>query len=192
MPQKSLAAAKSRLGDILRADARAALSLRLLRTVCASLRATPAVEEVIVMTPDPDVRAFAAAAGVRSVPDSSAGLNEALVEVMRSLPARSHAIVIIAADLALLRPADVAAFLAAGTPETAVLAPARDGTGTNALLVPPAMAIRPAFGPASLARHRGRASALGLRVAEVNRAGLSFDLDTPADLVALGWQRSTR
>ena len=192
VPQKSLAAAKSRLGDILRTDARAALSLRLLRTVCASLRATPAVEEVIVMTPDPDVRAFAATCGVRSVPDPCAGLNEAMLEVMRSLPARSHAVVIMAADLPLLRPADVAAFLAAGSPQTAAVAPARDGTGTNALLIPPATAIRPAFGPASLTRHRDHARALGLGVAEVNRAGLAFDLDTPTDLVTLGWQRKTR
>ncbi len=186
VPQKSLAAAKGRLGTILPADARAALSLRLLSIVCASLRAAPAVEEVIVMTPDPHVRAFAAASGVRSVWDPCPGFNEALLEVIRSLPAHSHAIVIMAADLPLLRTADVAAFLAAGTPRTAVLAPARDGTGTNALLIPPATGIRPAFGPASLTVHRDRARALGLRVAEVNRPGLAFDLDTPADLVALG------
>lgn len=186
VPQKSLAAAKSRLGDVLRADRRAALSLRLLQTVCASLRATSAVEEVIVMTPDPDVRAFAAASGVRSVPDPCAGFNEALLELIRSLPAHSHAIVIMGADLPLLRPADVVAFLAAGTPQTAVLAPARDGTGTNALLIPPATAMPPAFGPASRTLHRERAYALGVRVAEVNRTGLAFDLDTPADLLALG------
>ena len=190
VPQKSLAAAKGRLESVLRADTRAALSLRLLRTVCASLRATSAVEEVIVMTPDPRVRAFAAGCGVRSVWDPCAGFNEALVEVIRSLPAHSHAIAIMASDLPLLRPVDITAFLAAGTPGTAVLAPARDGTGTNALLVPPATAIRPAFGPASLMLHRERARILGLRVAEVNRTGLAFDLDTPLDLAALGWQRN--
>jgi 2-phospho-L-lactate/phosphoenolpyruvate guanylyltransferase len=186
VPQKPLALAKSRLGASLRADLRAALSLRLLGRVCGFLRAASAVEDVIVMTPDPDVRAFAVASGVRSTPDPCAGFNEALVEVIRSLPAHSHAIVIMAADLPLLRLSDVVAFLAAGTPRTAVLAPARDGTGTNALLVPPATAIRPAFGAASLMLHRDRARALGLRVAEVNRVGLAFDLDTPADLVALG------
>jgi len=188
VPQKVLAVAKSRLRDILRADARAALSLTLLRTVCASLRAAAAVEDVVVMTTDPDVRAFAAASGVRSMPDPCAGFNEALVEVIRSLPAHSHAILIIAADLPLLRPEDVVAILAAGTPRTAVLAPARGGTGTNALLVPPAAAIRPAFGPASLALHRDHVRASGLRVAEINRVGVAFDLDTPADLISL-WGR---
>jgi 2-phospho-L-lactate guanylyltransferase len=140
------------------------------------------------MTPDPDVRAFATASGVRSMPDPCAGFNEALVEVIRSLPAHTHAILVIAADLPLLRPEDVVAILAAGTPRTVVLAPARGGTGTNALLVPAATAIRPAFGPASLPLHRDRARALGLRVAEVNRAGVAFDLDTPADLISL-WGR---
>lgn len=185
VPQKSLTASKSRLGGVLRPAARAVLSLTMLRTVCASLRAS-ALDDVIVMTPDPEVRAVAAAAGIRSLPDPCAGFNEALVEVIRSLPTRSHAVLIIAADLPLLRPADIAAVLAAGTARTAVLAPAREGTGTNALLVPPATAMRPAFGPASLTLHRRLARALGLCLAEIHRVGLAFDLDTPADLVAFG------
>ncbi len=185
VPQKALVEAKSRLGDVLDVEARAALSLALLETVCAGLRADPRVEHVVVMTPDPKVRAFAAACGLRSTPDPCAGLNEALVEAFRSLPAHSHAILVISADLPLLQPSDVAALCSAGETHRVVLAPSRDAAGTNALLLPPAAAVRPAFGPASLAVHRSRARALGLQVTEVNRPGLAFDLDTPMDLAAL-------
>ncbi len=186
VPQKPLAVAKSRLGTVLPAGARATLSLALLKAVCTALHATRGVEVVVVMTPDPEVQAFAAACGVGAVPDPAPGLNEALAEVFRTLPTHSHAILVVSADLPLLQPADIEAIFAAGDRRTLVLAPSKDRVGTNALLLPPAIAFRPAFGPGSFAVHRHRARALGLRIAEVHRPGLAFDLDTPADLAALG------
>jgi len=184
VPQKPLALAKSRLGTVLPARTRATLSLALLRTVCTVLRATPGVEDVLVMTPDAEVQAFAAACGVKAVPDPAPVLNDALVEVWRSLPSQSP-ILVVSADLPLLQPADAAAMLAAGDARALVLAPSRDGAGTNALLLPAGTRFRPAFGRASRTAHRARARALGLRVVEVHRPGLAFDLDTPADLTAL-------
>jgi 2-phospho-L-lactate/phosphoenolpyruvate guanylyltransferase len=186
VPQKSLAVAKSRLGTALPTGARATVSLALLNAVCAVLRATPGIETVVVMTPDPEVRAFAATRGVPAVPDPAPGLNEALAGVFRSLSTRSRAILVVSADLPLLQPADVAAMLAEGDGRTLVLAPSKDRLGTNALLLPPAVPVRPAFGHGSLAAHRRRGRALGVRVAEVRRPGLAYDLDTPADLAALG------
>lgn len=190
VPQKPLAAAKSRLGTVLSAEARVTLSLALLKTVCTTLRATRGVEVVAVMTPDPEVRAFAAACGVRAVPDPDPGLNEALAEVFRSLPTHSHAMLVVSADLPLIRPADTAAVLAAGTHRAIILAPSRDALGTNALLIPAAVDFRPAFGRGSLRAHREGARAAGLHTVEVRSPGLAFDLDTPADLTALersGW-----
>ncbi|HKV70030.1 MAG TPA: hypothetical protein VJN62_02225, partial [Gemmatimonadales bacterium] len=68
------------------------------------------------------------------------------------------------------------------------LAPSRDESGTNALLLPPGVVIHPAYGLGSRRAHRSIARRLGLRVVEVHRPGLAFDLDTPADLAALrGW-----
>lgn len=186
VPQKTLALAKGRLAAVLPASARAALSLALLRSVCTALRATPAIEEVVVMTPDPEVRAFAAALGVTAAPDLASGLNDALLEAFRTLPIRSRAVLIVSADLPLLRPADAAAMLAAGEATAVVIAPSRDAGGTNALLIPPAIPFRPAFGRGSRAAHRDRARAGGLGLVEVCRPGLAFDVDTPADLTE--WQ----
>jgi 2-phospho-L-lactate guanylyltransferase len=189
VPQKSLAAAKSRLGDVLSASARAALSLELLKRVCRVLGASRGVEDVVVMTPDPAVVVFAAACGIRAVPDPAPRLNESLAEVFRSLSSGSRGILVIAADLPLLQPADIAAALAAGEGRALIVAPSRDAVGTNGLLFPPAATFLPAFGPASLAAHRRRAGEFGLRVVEVRRPGLAFDLDTPAELAALGFAR---
>jgi 2-phospho-L-lactate guanylyltransferase len=189
VPQKSLAVAKSRLGQVLTAGARTALSLELLKRVCTVLGASRGIEDIVVMTPDPAVGAFAATCGIRTVADSAPGLNESLVEMFRSLSRGSRGILVIAADLPLLQPADIAAALAAGRRRALVVAPSRDNVGTNALLFPPAATFPPAFGQGSLAAHRRRAAALGLRVVEVRRPGLAFDLDTPAELAALGFAR---
>jgi 2-phospho-L-lactate guanylyltransferase len=189
VPQKSLAAAKSRLGDVLSVSARTALSRELLKRVLAVLGASRGIEEIVVMTPDPAVGAFAAACGVRAVPDFAPGLNESLAEVFRSLSGGSRGMLVIAADLPLLRPADISAALAAGEQGALIIAPSKDAVGTNALLFPPAATFRPAFGPGSLAAHRRRAGELGLQIVEVRRPGLAFDLDTPAELVALGVSR---
>ncbi len=185
VPQKPLSMAKSRLGQVLPARARAALSLALLEKVCAALRAAIGIATVVVMTPDPVVAAFAAARGVRAMPDPAPGLNAALAEVFRLLSRCSRGILVISADLPLLQPVDIAAIVAAADPHTLVVAPSKDTVGTNALLLPSTVAFRPAFGQASLAAHRNRAQAVGLRAVLLRRPGLAFDLDTPADLAAL-------
>lgn len=190
VPQKSLALAKGRLRVVLRPEARAALSLRFLRIVCGALRASPGVEQLIVMTPDPRVLAEAGAWGVRAVFDPRPEVNAALAAVLAARVSRTHAALIVAGDLPLLRPADIAGLLSAVDSGALGVAPAKDGTGTNALLIPAGVLFRPAYGDGSLAAHRRLGRALGLRIVEVARPGLAFDVDTPEDLAALGSARS--
>lgn len=172
---------------MLSAVERAELSLALLRGVCAALAAVDTVESVVVMTPDAAARERVAAWGLRSLIDPCPGLNAALAEVVR----RTHppsAVLIVAADLPLLRPADVVALLAAARPDALVLAPSKEGTGTNAVVVPPAMMFHPAYGTGSLAAHHRGARSLGYDVVEVRRPGLAFDVDSEADLLALRYR----
>ncbi len=95
---------------------------------------------------------------------------------------RGRGILVIAADLPWVSPSDIIALVLAAGPDTLVLAPSRDGMGTNALLVPPGVHVRPAYGEGSRAAHRREAHRLGLRLAEVVRPGLGFDVDRPEDL----------
>ena len=193
VPQKWLLRAKGRLGSVLPEEARAALSLALLKSVCGVLRATAGVEDVVVMTPDPAVRDHAAACGIRGIFDPRPGLNDALAGAFRVLSITGGGLLVVAGDLPLLQPADVAALLDCGEARTLVLAPSRDVAGTNALLLPPGVVVRPAFGLGSRRGHQTLARRLGLRVVEVHRPGLAFDLDTPADLAALrGWRAAAQ
>jgi 2-phospho-L-lactate/phosphoenolpyruvate guanylyltransferase len=184
VPQKALSAAKSRLGSALSSAARIELTLSLLRNVCDALRAVPEIEGITVMTPDPAVRDRAAAWGVAAFTDPGPGLNAALARAIQT-SGRTWAALVVAGDLPLLSPSDVAALLAAAEPGRLVVAPSKEDTGTNAVVVPPGLSFRPAYGVASLAAHRRGARALGYEVTEVRRPGLAFDVDTEADLLAL-------
>src|SRR5438445_4392736 len=185
VPQKLFRLAKSRLAVALSPEARGALSLAMLRTVCAALRAVPAIEDVLVVTPDPVVRAWADARGVRTLVDHGVGLNAALSGALEALAASSRAALVIASDLPLLQPVDIAAILAAGARDAVVLAPSKDGLGANAMLLPPGAGLRPAYGGASLSAHRRAAGAGGLRVVLVRRPGPALAVAEPAALVYL-------
>jgi 2-phospho-L-lactate guanylyltransferase len=60
--------------------------------------------------------------------------------------------------------------------------PDHHGTGTNALLVAPADAIPFCFGEGSRAAHAAAAEVAGASYVELD-GPLSFDLDTPEDLL---------
>ena len=65
------------------------------------------------------------------------------------------------------------------------IVPDRHGTGTNALVLRPPEAIRPAFGEGSCARHVAAAREAGVPFAVEELPSLALDLDTPGDVVAL-------
>ena len=62
------------------------------------------------------------------------------------------------------------------------MAPDRAGTGTNALALRPPDVIGFRFGAGSFAAHAAEIERAGVPAVAVNRGGLAFDLDTPADL----------
>jgi 2-phospho-L-lactate guanylyltransferase len=193
IPQKQLSLAKRRLASVLSPRARAALSLSLLRHVCAVLRAVPGVEEMVIMTPDPAVGCYAAAWGIRASTDPAADLNSALAAAISSAAGAGglRGTLVLAADLPWLHPADATAMLRSGKPNALVIAPSKDGSGTNALLVPPGLRFQPAYGERSRTVHRQKARDAGLEIIEVHRPGLAFDLDMPDDLPT-GWTAGIR
>jgi 2-phospho-L-lactate guanylyltransferase len=63
--------------------------------------------------------------------------------------------------------------------------PDRHGTGTNALVLTPPDAMKPSFGPDSLARHVALAGDAGASHRVEHVASLGHDVDTPDDLEAV-------
>jgi 2-phospho-L-lactate/phosphoenolpyruvate guanylyltransferase len=192
VPVKPLATALGRLRDVLDAPARHDLQEAMLADVLAACRTARGVGETWVITADPAAADLARRAGARALADHrpargrDAAVHLGLVALSR---AGARAAIVTFADVPLLRPEDLEALVAACPAASGVaLAPSRDGTGTNALLLRPPDALRPALGPGSLARHLEAAARAGLEAALVHRPGLGLDVDEPADLAEL-WRR---
>lgn len=189
VPVKPMATALGRLADVLDPGERHALQGAMLRDVLVACEEARAVAGTLVVTSDPAGEAVARAMGADVVVDHvpPRGMNEAVSRGLRGAERRgATAALVLTADLPLIDSADVN--LIAGHPHdgvAVVLAPSRDGTGTNAMLLRPPSAIEPALGPDSLERHIARAQVRGLRWETVDLPSVALDIDTPDDLAAL-------
>jgi 2-phospho-L-lactate guanylyltransferase len=182
VPHRGLEAAKTRLAPVLDPAEREALARTLLARVLGVARA--ASDDVVVISPSEALRPIVEDGGARLAVQHGLGLNAGLEQARaEALADGAPALLVLHGDLPNLSLADVEA-LAAAIPAAGgvAIAPDRAGTGTNGLAQAPADAIAFAFGSGSFARHGAAAAAGGLAVAVVERPGLAFDLDTPADL----------
>ena len=184
VPVKDLAGAKSRLGPVLDPEGRAALTISMMQNVLSALREA-GVEKTYVVSPDPDVLAAAEASGAAPLPQKSRGMNPALEEAREQVVADgATSLLVLPADLPLLRAPDVEAVVEAGSGggEGLAVAPDAAGTGTNALLLSPPHALPFLFGENSFGAHLGAARERGVETRIVELPGLGFDLDTADDL----------
>jgi 2-phospho-L-lactate guanylyltransferase len=94
-------------------------------------------------------------------------------------------VVLLPGDCPLLEPRELDRLLTGLPAHYVAIVPDRHGTGTNALVLTPPSAIRPAFGEGSCGRHVAAAREAGVPFAVEELPSLGLDLDTPADVVAL-------
>jgi 2-phospho-L-lactate guanylyltransferase len=192
VPLRGLEAAKSRLGGQLDAEERLDLVTGLLERTLAAAAATPGVDRVLLVSPDPAALELGAELGAETLRDAGRGLNEAL-EVARThaVAAGAGTLLVLPGDLPRVSPAAIAEVIAGGDPVAAtgprpravvVLVPDRHGAGTNALLLRPPGVIDFAFGRGSRARHLAAAAAAGAAAVEID-GPLTLDVDTPDDLL---------
>lgn len=182
VPHRGLAAAKTRLAPVLDAADREALAGRLLARVLSVVHR--ACADVVVITPDEAVRSIAEEAGARLTVQRGMGLNEGLEQARGEAVREGIGLLgVLHGDLPNLAPDDVTALMDAVPSSGGVaVAPDRAGTGTNGLAQSPGDAVPFRFGIGSFALHRDAAIAAGFPLVIVERPGLAFDLDTPADL----------
>ena len=185
VPVKPLRRGKSRLAGTLSEDERTELNRRLLKNTLQTFSNLKEVEEVLVISRDPQVLTIARNYGARTVrEDGQPGLNTALqrATVVAQLYA-TGGVLVLPADLPLVTREDVLALVErAGEPPVVVIAPDRHGKGTNALLISPTGLIEYDFGENSFQQHCQRARAAGARLEIVNLPTLGLDLDLPEDL----------
>jgi 2-phospho-L-lactate guanylyltransferase len=183
VPAKPFDEAKSRLAGVLPSAERTALSAALLDRTLHIATESNLFEHIIVVSRDPVALALAERAGAGALPEAIADLNAALAQAANhAAAAGAAAALLLPADLPYLCGDDLRDLTAAFIDQrTVVLAPSRDG-GTNALFLPLPPPFAFAFGPDSGHAHQKAAAAAGCIVRLVQRATLSFDLDSPADL----------
>jgi len=199
VPVKGLSEVKGRLSSRLSPAERAHFALDSLDQVLAATAGSKAVSATLVVSPDARVRSRALAAGADAVDDNDANIGAA-----RRTPNGSHnhalesaravaierwgpsALLVLAADLPLVLPEDVASLVTLGKADrSVVIAPDRRGIGTNALLLRPPEALPFRFGVESYRRHLDEAQARGLEVHVFQNPRISHDVDVPVDLEEL-------
>ncbi len=194
LPIKRFDAAKQRLAAGMDEERRREVVGAMAADVLEAIGEARAIERTIVVTDEPAAVELAAAAGAEVVADPGEGghVGAALAGIARAEAAGASCVVLLAGDCPLLDPRELDRLLT-GVPERYVgIVPDRHGTGTNALVLSPPVAIVPAFGEGSRDRHVAAARKAGIPFAVEEVASLGLDLDTPADLIALTRELESR
>lgn len=185
VPVKPLRRGKSRLAGALSEDERTELNRALLRHTLKTLSELKELEEVLVISRDPQALTFARNYGARTVrEDGQPELNTALkrATVIAQVYA-TRGVLVLPADLPLVSREDVLALIErAVDPPVVVIAPDRHEKGTNALLISPSGLIEYDFGENSFQRHCELVKKSGARLEVLNLPTLGLDLDLPEDL----------
>ncbi|HEV2654877.1 MAG TPA: 2-phospho-L-lactate guanylyltransferase [Ktedonobacteraceae bacterium] len=183
IPVKTLKQAKSRLADHLTHEQRASLVLDMLHHVISTLKASNLLDSVSVVSPDPRVLEKAELWGARARVEEESGHNPALhAAAQHELAEGATALLTISADLPLLGVHDIEGMIAQSQKYPIVLAPSWEGTGTNALLTRPPLALPYVFGPGSLQHFLTEAKEWQLGSVLYNNRGMALDIDTIDDL----------
>ncbi|MFC1466759.1 MAG: 2-phospho-L-lactate guanylyltransferase [Candidatus Brachytrichaceae bacterium NZ_4S206] len=184
IPVKSLIHGKSRLSGQLDLAHRIELTHDSLRRIVHTLQSTSGIGDIVIISRDAQVAAWAKRWRVEHMREHRRGLNAALREA-RARYAHASAVLVLPSDLAALSITDVRGMLAAAQQageRCVVIAPDRHGRGTNALLLKPPDAIDFDFGVNSAVRHAQRAIAHGIQPIWFRSDSICLDLDSPDDL----------
>ena len=192
VPMKPLAVAKTRLSEELTPHQRTSLSRNLLRRVLqAAVGPVPgiaeesAVERVWVVGGDPEISRVAEEEGALWYEEEGSDINGTLSLAFQRAFDLGKGALYLPGDLPFLKPRDIYGMVAAsGRLKNVTLAPARQGGGTNSILVVPNLPhpFQPRLGADSFRQHLNQATSLGISVAIYYSPGLGFDLDTFDDL----------
>ena len=190
VPCKSLAEGKSRLSPILGPSARKIVCARFLaNTLEVALSLVPA-DRCHVVVGDKDADSIVSASDAAIIADPGLGLNVALGAARDRIchdSAEGLAMLVLPIDLPFADNGALSALISGKA--DVVIAPDRQGSGTNALLIRERAVRRFAFhfGPESFFQHHESARAAGFVAAVHQDPRLSFDVDNPSDYTE--WQR---
>lgn len=177
VPVKQFAAAKGRLAGVLTPQGREALARRLATGVIQAAVPLPAA----VVCDDPDVAAWARDLHALVIWEPGRGLNGAVEAGVRHLAAAGvERVAVVHGDLPF--PDDLRWMCEfAGV----TLVPDRNRDGTNVIAIPTGCDFAFSYGPGSFGRHLAESARVGLPRRVIHGSPLSWDVDVPADLLAV-------
>lgn len=184
---------KSRLAGVLNEEERNELAVLLLAEVLREVKKARLLRLCRVVSPDRGILRIAKRAGARAVPeDRAAGFDAAVRKGLRGV--RGHPdVLIIPADLPLLRAGELVHLLEARKEGfDAAIAPSRAFDGTDALLFSLSVPVPLSYDRDSFWNHLSGAARRGLSVRVCAEPGLTFDVDSPTDFAALARSDSKR
>lgn len=179
VPVRSLLEGKSRLADVLSPRRRAALIESMLARVLASLRASNAIDRIVVVSPD---ETLSIPPGIERLRDRGVGLNEAIRFAQRQLQGTAGAMLVVAADAPQVTALEIDRLVERARDVEVAVVPDRHGLGTNAIWMRLPTRFEPQFGPQSAEAHLAEAKRLGLSRLLLPVPGLSHDVDVESDL----------
>lgn len=184
VPVKSLTEGKRRLRPILSEAARQRFNKLLLTHMLDAASGCPRSLRTAVISECAGVLDVAAQQGMLPIRQAAGGsLNDALGQGMEVLRNRgADAILVVAADLPLVTTDDLMSIADRGEGKgELIIWTDKHRSGTNALYLPPNVALRFQFGPDSCAAHLHQGIvAAGAASVEIHPR-IAFDIDTPED-----------
>lgn len=184
IPVKPLLQSKTRLARLLTPAQRAALTAHLLANTIQLLQQIPAIDEILVISRDDAVFTIAQAHHSRILAEKPPyQLKTAVTQAARYATLQgANSLLIIPADLPFLQVSDIQAVInLPQSPQTCIICPDENKSGTNVLLLPATPGYQFQYGVNSYQKHYLEAQRLNLPTHTLALPGIAFDLDTEAD-----------
>ena len=179
VPVKPMREAKSRLSGFLSENTRSGLTLHMLHRVLEAVTEMRGTVQCRVVGGDDPIRCLAESLNCDWGCEPGYDLNSSLALAMRqSFTSGASASLIIPADLPFVTSNDIEMVIQTSCDlvfPSGVRA-VKDG-GTNALLIPCSMEVKPVFGENSYSRHESQIREAGNELLKVDAPGLFFDVD---------------
>jgi 2-phospho-L-lactate guanylyltransferase len=188
IPVKGFRNAKQRLRPLLGAAERELLAETMFRDVLGQMVIARGLSATFVVTGNDRVAEIALSAGARVIREGAESGQTDAVDLARAElhGARCEAVLILPADVPLVRSVDIEQLLAQvpeeATAPFALLVPSHDRLGTNALLLAPPDIIKLRFGYDSFSFHMNQVSLKGLPLRFFENERIALDIDEPKDL----------
>lgn len=185
IPVKGLNESKSRLAEFL-GEKRSVLVEALLQDVLSSVFQSLVFDKVVLVSPDENVSRLATNKRITFLRQTGLGLNRA-VEQANRVAGRQNASssTVILGDIPLAEPRDYTEIFEIGAAGRRLVMVPSLKAGTNVMLGSPPGVIRPSYGRWSYSKHLRQAQLNGVSAYSLSNPRVSFDVDTPGDLLEL-------